>query len=107
MVWFDFYRGRCFKNWLNRKPEDLGFISPTNFQELEDFVDGSSLEVFRCLDKEAINYETNALHLSAHMFFQRQDVKQKLIIVLQEFVYKKWHKQKSFEVMHYSQQKDS
>ena len=26
-----------FKNWLNRTPEDLGFILPTNFQELEDF----------------------------------------------------------------------
>ena len=40
------------------------------------------------MDKEAITYETNALHLSAHMFFERQEVKQKLMVVLQEFVYK-------------------
>ena len=70
-----FTEDTSFKNWLNRKPEDLGFILPKSFEELENFVDGSNLEVFRCLDKEAINYETNALHLSAHMFFERQDVK--------------------------------
>ena len=42
-----FTEDTSFKNWLNRKPEDLGFILPKNFQELEDFVDGSNLEVFR------------------------------------------------------------
>ena len=66
-----FTEDTSFKNWLNRKPEDLGFILPTNFQELEDFDGGSNLEVFRCLIKEAINYETSAIHLSAHMFFER------------------------------------
>ena len=62
-----FTEDTSFKNWLNRKPEDLGFILPKSFEELENFVDGSNLEVFRCLDREAINYETNALHLSAHV----------------------------------------
>ena len=72
-----FTEDTSFKNWLNCKPEDLGFILPKSFEELENFVDGSNLEVFRCLDKEAINYETNALHLSAHMFFEKTEVKQK------------------------------
>ena len=83
-----FTEDTSFKNWLNRKPEDLGFILPKSFEELENFVEGSNLEVFRCLDKEAINYETNALHLSAHMFFERQDVKQKFVGILQDFAFK-------------------
>ena len=83
-----FTEDTSFKNWLNRKPEDLRFILPTNFQELEDFDGGSNLEVFRCLNNEAINYKTSAIHLGAHMFFERQDVKQKLMMVLQEFAYK-------------------
>ena len=77
-----FTEDKAFKNWVSCKPEDLGFISPTSFQKLEEFVGGSNLEVFRCLDNEAINYETNALHLSAHMFFERQEVKQKLMVNL-------------------------
>ena len=40
-----FTEDTSFKNWFNRKPEDLGFISPTNFQDLEDFDGGSNLEV--------------------------------------------------------------
>ena len=83
-----FTEDTSFKNWLNHKPEDLGFILPKSFEELENFSDGSNLEVFRCLDKEAINYETNALHLSAHMFFERQDVKQKFVGILQDFAFK-------------------
>ena len=59
----------AFKNWLNRKPEDLGLILPRSFQELEEFTGASNLQVFKCFDMEAINYETNAAHLSAHMFF--------------------------------------
>ena len=37
---------------------------------------------------EAINYETNAIHLSAHMFFERTEVKQKLNMILQDFAFK-------------------
>ena len=67
----------AFKNWLNRKPEMLKLKAPVNFQELVDFFDSSNLECFKCMDKEAINYETSALHISAHMFFKKTEVKQK------------------------------
>ena len=67
-----FTEDTAFKNWLNRKPEDLGLISPTSFEELENFEGTSNLEVFRCLDKEAINYKTGALHISAHLFFESE-----------------------------------
>ena len=52
----------------------------------------------RCMNKEAINYETRAIHLSAHMFLERQDVKQKLIMVLQEFAYKSGTNKKVLKV---------
>ena len=32
-----FKEDTAFKNWLNRKPEDLDLILPTSFQELEIF----------------------------------------------------------------------
>ena len=77
-----------FKNLLHRKPEDLGLIFPASFQELENFEGASNLEVFRCLEKEAINYETSALHVSAHMFFERNEVKESFNMILQDFAFK-------------------
>ena len=55
----------------------LKLKAPVNFQELVNFSDSSNLECFKCLEKEAINYETSALHISAHMFFEKTEVKQK------------------------------
>ena len=69
-----FTEDTAFKNWLNRKPEDIGLIFPASFQELEKYEGANNLVVFRCLEKEAINYETNALHVSEHMFFERNEV---------------------------------
>ena len=83
-----FSEDTAFKNWLNRKPEDLGLISPTSFEELENFEGASNLEVFRCLEKEAINYKTSTLHVSAHMFYERNEVKQSLHMILQDFAFK-------------------
>jgi len=83
-----FLEDTAFKNWLNRKPEDFGLLSPSSFQELENFEGVSNLVVFRCLDKEAINYKTTALHVSAHMFFERTEVKQISNMVLQDFAFK-------------------
>ena len=72
-----FTEDTSFKNWLNRKPEDLGFILPTNFQELEDFDGGSNLEVFRCLNKEAINYKTCAISSQRSHVFRKTRCKAK------------------------------
>ena len=77
-----FTEDTAFKNQLNHKPEDFGLISPTSFEELENFEGTSNLEVFRCLDKEAINYKTGALHISAHIFFEKEEVKCDFNIIL-------------------------
>ena len=60
----------AFKNWLNRTPEQLRLWCPSDFQELLDFTDSSNLDCFKNMDKKAINYETNAIHISAHMFLK-------------------------------------
>ena len=72
-----FTEGIAFKNWLNRKLEMLNLKAPVNFQDLVNFSDPSNLECFKCMDKEAINYETSALHISANMCFEKTEVKQK------------------------------
>ena len=88
MFWLIFTEDTAFKNWRNHKPEDLGLIFPASFQELENFEGASNLEVFRCLEKEAIKYETNALHISAHMFFEKEEVKRDFNMFLQNFTFK-------------------
>ena len=72
-------------NWANRKFEDIKIKLPTNFEELEQFKDGHLLECFLNLDREAINYETKALHFSAHMFFEKEEVKRDFNMILQNF----------------------
>ena len=62
-------------NWVNRKEGDLAFTFPDTLEKLELFKDGHLLECFKCWNKEAINYETKALHLSAQKFFEKTDVK--------------------------------
>ena len=52
----------------------MKFNSPVNFKELVNFSDCTKLECFKCLDKEAINYKTSALHISAHMFLEKTEV---------------------------------
>ena len=92
----------AFKNWLNRKPEMLNLKAPVNFQDLVNSSDSSNLECFECLDKEAINYETSVLHLSAHMFFERIEVKQKLLSIVNDFTFQSGANKKSNQDQYYA-----
>ena len=65
-------------NWINRKFGDLNINLPQSFEALEQFKDGHLLECFKCLSKEAIDYETKALHFCAHMFFEKPEIKKEL-----------------------------
>ena len=62
-------------------------------------MDGHNLECFRCLENEAINYETKALRISARMFFERTDVKQKRQGILQNFAFKTGHNKKAPKIV--------
>ena len=73
-------------SWVDRKLEDLKIVLPTNFEELEQFKDGHLLACFQNMDKEAINYETKALHFSAHMFFEKEEVRQASDTIVFSFI---------------------
>ena len=88
----------AFKNWLNRKPEMLNIQAPVSFQELVNFSGSRDLECFKSMEKEAINHETSVLHISAHMFFERTEVKQKLQSVINEFAFKSGANKKAMKV---------
>ena len=87
-------------SWVNRKLEDLKIVLPTNFEELEQFKDGHLLECFQNMDKEAINYETKALHFSAHMFFEKPEVKKALYNAVKKFAFKNQSDSKKTQRLH-------
>ena len=51
------------------------------------------------MDKEAINYETSVLHISAHMFFENTEVKQRWQSVLNDFAFKSGANKRTFKMM--------
>ena len=62
-------------NCINRRVGDLNINLPQSFEELEQFQDGHLLECLKCLSTDAIDYETRALHFSAHLFFEKPNQK--------------------------------
>ena len=87
-------------NWINRRLGDLNINLPQAFDALEQFKDGHLLECFKCLSKEAIDYETKALHFSAHMFFEKPEIKKELHSLVQNFAYKKFMESKKTAKLH-------
>ena len=88
VFWFGFTEEAVKISWVNRKLDDLKIKMPTNFEELEQYKDGHLLECFLNMDKEAINYETKALHFSAYMFFEKPEVKKALYNLVKLFAFK-------------------
>ena len=87
-------------NWANRRLEDLKIKLPTNFEELEQYKDGHLLECFLNLDKDAINYETKALHFSAHMFFEKPGVKKAIFHLVKQFALKNASESRKTQRLH-------
>ena len=52
------------------------------------------------MDKEAINYETKALHFSAHMFFEKPEVKKALYNAVKKFAFKNQSDSKKTQRLH-------
>ena len=87
-------------NWINRRIGDLNFNLPQSFEQLEQFRDGHLLECFKSLSKEAIDYETRALHFSAHMFFEKPEIKKQLYALVNAFAYKDFSASKKTTKLH-------
>ena len=64
---------------------------PKTFAELEMWDNGHTYECFHNLEIEVINAETRALHYSAHLFYEKADVKNKLLSIIQDFAIMKDH----------------
>ena len=77
MFWLIYTEENAKLNWINVIFGDLHIILPQSFKELEQSKDEHLLECFICLSKEAIDYETKALHFSAHMF-EKPEIKREL-----------------------------
>ena len=58
------------------------------------------LECFRCLSKEAIDYETRAIHCSAHLFFEKPEIKKQLYSLVRTFAYKDFSASKKTTKLH-------
>ena len=76
----------------------LNIKAPVHFQDLVNFSDSSNLECFKCLDKEAINCKTSVLHISAHMFFENTEVKQKWQSIINDFAFKSGANKKAMKI---------
>ena len=50
--------------------------------------------------KRAIDYETKALHFSAHMFFEKPEIKKELHSLARNFSYKKFMESKKTAKLH-------
>ena len=87
---------------MNRKLDDLKITMPTNFEELEQYKDGLLLQCFLNMENEAINNETKALHFSAHMFFEKPEVKKALNNLVKLFAFKNQMERKKTQASHNS-----
>ena len=58
-------------------------------EELEMWNNGHTYECFHNLDIEVINAETKSLHHSAHLFYEKPDVKSKMLFVTHNFAFTK------------------
>ena len=56
--------------------------------------------MFLNLEKDAINYETKALHFSAHMFFEKPEVKKALYALVKQFAFKNQSESKKTAQLH-------
>ena len=71
--------------WINRSKKDIGFRKPKTFEELLVLDNGHTYECFHNLEIEVINAEIKALHYSAHLFYEKAEVKQKILQVINNF----------------------
>ena len=80
-----FTEEEAISRWVNRSATYIKLKLPTNFNKLETFDRDHALECFHNLDVDIINAETKALHYSAHIFYEKAEVKEKLHSLLNKF----------------------
>ena len=77
--------------------ENINLVKDKTFRNLLNDFEVMFTEIIS-LDKEAINYETSVLHLSAHMFFEKTEVKQKWQSIINDFAFKSGTNKKAMKI---------
>ena len=74
---------------INRNEQLIKIKMPINFDELEKYNEGHNLECFHNLDIDVINAEIKALHHNALLFFEKEEIKEKLFNLVSQFAIQK------------------
>ena len=85
MVGLMFSKEESINGWINRSEKDMNFRKPKTLSELETWHKGHTYKCFHIVEIEVINAETKALHFSAHLFYEKTEVKTKMLSILQNF----------------------
>ena len=75
--------------WINRNETVIKMKMPNNFDELEKYNEGHTLECFHNLDIEVINAEIKALHHSALLFFEKAEIRKRFSIWFLNLLFRK------------------
>ena len=84
-----FSEEESISGWINRTENIVKMKMPNNFDEIEKYNEGHTLECFHNLDVDVINAEIKALHHSALLFFEKQKLKKLFLHGLISLLYKK------------------
>ena len=98
--WVDLHRRKYKIELDQQKTWKFKYKSPSIIQCFRTTQGRHLLECFKCLSKEAIDYETKALHFSAHMFFEKPEIKKELHSLVRNFAYKKFMESKKTTKLH-------
>ena len=71
--------------WINRSTKDIRFKKPKMFEEVLALDNGHTYKCFHNLEIDVINAEIKALHYNAHLFYEKAEVKQKMMQVINNF----------------------
>ena len=73
-------------NGINRSAKDINIKMPADFAQLEEMNYGHNFECFHHLDIDGINAEAKGIHHSAHLFYKRPEVKNKVHVLIHNYV---------------------
>ena len=73
-------------NWINRSAKDIKIKMLVDSAQWEEMNYRHNFECFPNLDTDAITAETKVLHHSAHLFYKRPEVKNKVHVLIHNYV---------------------
>ena len=78
-------------DWIKSYAKGIKMKIPADFSKLEEMNYGHNFECVHNLEIDVINAETKVLHNSAHLFYEKPEVKNKLHALIHNFCNPKRH----------------